>query len=132
MSQSPAEFLAASTAVLTEAMVQIHGLLSTMPREDVMKTTTHMYYQCFDRGHLAPALAVAMIMLADEQGTHAMTAANFEAYIEEHREELRDLRADRDNLGVALEAALADLAEARAQRDDALDALAAIRGGPDG
>jgi hypothetical protein len=83
-------------------------------------------------GKAAAVAATALVWLADEQGSHAMTAANFEAYIEEHREELRDLRADRDNLGVALEAALADLAEARAERDDALDALAAIRGGPDG
>lgn len=67
---------------------------------------------------VATIAAVALVLLAEEQQTHAMTASSFEAFAEDWSERRKALEDERDGLRHALDLAEREFAAYRAEVGD--------------
>lgn len=132
---TPEVFAVECDALIDKAMVEVHGLLGDAPRVRVLQTIATGFFN-LDPGRIASLAAIALIRLAEEQGTHAMTASSFEIAIEAAADENTKLRAQvaglrqqRNEALAANYALLAERDEARQALREAGQRLAAVRDG---
>jgi hypothetical protein len=115
----------AETDVLVADMTTLMG---QAPREDVMSGAAQALVTA-SHDKLAVIATVMLAMLIDERGSHAMTASNFEIFMESMREDADRLKAERDEaraevvrLGRESEEWKARCHEARQRRRDRCEA----------
>jgi chromosome segregation ATPase len=93
---SPEVFAAAADDAVRQAMPNVRAALAIAPRDRVLVEFAEKLEARYPSSKLAPMLSAALLALADEEGSHAMTASSFEIFAESAAEETR--RTDRYRL----------------------------------